>query len=57
MQIITASGDGLLKLWNIKTSECTCILEQHESRVWSLAGKYYYNAIYILYYMYYNFIF
>lgn len=51
MQIITASGDGLLKLWNIKTSECTCILEQHESRVWSLAGKYYYNIIYILYYI------
>lgn len=39
MQIITASGDGLLKLWNIKTSECACTLEQHSSRVWALAGR------------------
>lgn len=53
MQIITASGDGLLKLWNIKTSECTCTLEQHESRVWTLAGEYYFNVFQLIYYIYY----
>jgi len=43
MQLITSGGDGLLKLWNIKTSECVSTLHQHESHVWTLAGKLVYN--------------
>lgn len=39
MQLITSGGDGLLKLWNIKTSECISTLDQHESHVWTLVGK------------------
>lgn len=40
MQLITAGGDGLLKLWNIKTSECVSTFDEHKSRVWTLAGKF-----------------
>lgn len=39
MQIITSSGDGLVKLWSVKTSECISTLEKHESAVWALKGK------------------
>jgi len=40
MQIITSGGDGLLKIWNIKTSECVSTLHQHESHVWTFASEY-----------------
>lgn len=39
MQLITSGGDGLLKLWNIKTSECVSTLDQHESHVWTVVGE------------------
>jgi U3 small nucleolar RNA-associated protein 13 len=38
MQLITAGADGLLKLWNIKTSECMTTLDDHDGRIWALAG-------------------
>ncbi|RWW67701.1 hypothetical protein BHE74_00024830 [Ensete ventricosum] len=34
------SGDGLIKLWTIKTSECIATYDQHEGKIWALAvGK------------------
>jgi len=38
-QLITAGGDGLLKLWTIKSGECVATFDQHEGRVWALTGK------------------
>jgi U3 small nucleolar RNA-associated protein 13 len=38
MQLITAGADGLLKLWNVKTSECMTTLDDHDGRIWALAG-------------------
>lgn len=35
-QIVSAGADGLLKLWNIKTSECVKTFEHHEGKVWTL---------------------
>jgi len=40
MQLVTAGADGLLKLWNIKTSECTATLDDHDGRIWALTGVY-----------------
>lgn len=37
MQILSAGSDGLIKLWNIKTSDCATTLDKHEGRIWSLA--------------------
>lgn len=36
-QILSAGSDGLIKLWNIKTSDCATTLDKHEGRIWSLA--------------------
>jgi len=41
MQIVSCSGDGLLKLWTIKTSECTATFDGHDGKIWALDGKYY----------------
>ena len=38
MQLLTAGADGLLKLWSIKTSECIGTFDNHDGRVWALAG-------------------
>ena len=40
MQLVTAGADGLLKLWNIKTSECTATFNDHDGRIWALTGLY-----------------
>jgi U3 small nucleolar RNA-associated protein 13 len=40
MQLVTAGADGLLKLWNIKTSECTATFDDHDGRIWALGGLY-----------------
>jgi len=37
MQLLTCSADGLLKLWSVKTSECTQTCSEHEAKVWALA--------------------
>lgn len=39
MQFISASGEGLIKLFNIKTSECTGTFDQHEGKIWALSVK------------------
>jgi U3 small nucleolar RNA-associated protein 13 len=40
MQLVSAGADGLLKLWSIKTSECMTTLDDHDGRIWALAGLY-----------------
>lgn len=37
MQILSAGSDGLIKLWNIKTSDCATTLDKHEGRIWTMA--------------------
>lgn len=36
-QLVSAGGDGLVKVWTIKTGECDTTLDNHSDRVWSLA--------------------
>jgi FOG: WD40 repeat len=38
MQLVTTGADGLLKLWNISTSECTATFDDHDGRIWALTG-------------------
>jgi len=40
MQLVTAGADGLLKLWSIKTSECTATFDDHDGRIWAFTGLY-----------------
>ncbi|KAG1331252.1 transducin beta-like protein 3 [Cocos nucifera] len=36
--VMTASGgDGLVKLWTLKSNECIATYDQHEGKVWALA--------------------
>jgi U3 small nucleolar RNA-associated protein 13 len=37
VQIASAGGDGLVKVWDANTGEDTCTLDNHEDRVWALA--------------------
>lgn len=37
MQILSAGSDGLIKVWNVKGSDCATTLDRHEGRIWSLA--------------------
>lgn len=36
-QIVSAGGDGLVKVWTIKSGECETTLDNHTDRIWSLA--------------------
>ncbi|KAI9730948.1 MAG: U3 small nucleolar RNA-associated protein 13 [Claussenomyces sp. TS43310] len=36
VQVATAGGDGLVKIWNVNTGELECTLDNHEDRVWAL---------------------
>ena len=36
-QLVSAGGDGLVKIWTIKTGECDTTLDNHTDRIWSLA--------------------
>ena len=36
-QLVSAGGDGLVKVWTIKTGECDTTLDNHNDRIWSLA--------------------
>jgi U3 small nucleolar RNA-associated protein 13 len=36
-QVVSAGGDGLVKVWTIKTGECDTTLDNHTDRIWSLA--------------------
>jgi U3 small nucleolar RNA-associated protein 13 len=37
VQIASAGGDGLVKVWDASTGEVECTLDNHEDRVWALA--------------------
>ena len=36
-QIVSAGGDGLVKVWTIKSGECETTLDNHTDRIWSVA--------------------
>ena len=37
VQIASAGGDGLVKIWDVNSGECDCTLDNHTDRVWALA--------------------
>lgn len=37
VQVATAGGDGLVKIWDANSGECDCTLDNHTDRVWALA--------------------
>ena len=36
LQLVSSGSDGLIKLWAVKTSECSLTLDAHEDKVWAL---------------------
>lgn len=36
-QVMSAGADGLVKLWGVRSSECTATFDEHEGKVWALA--------------------
>ncbi|RKF56590.1 putative U3 small nucleolar RNA-associated protein 13 [Golovinomyces cichoracearum] len=36
IQITSAGGDGLVKVWDVHSGEVACTLDNHEDRVWAL---------------------
>lgn len=45
VQVASAGGDGLVKVWDASTGEVECTLDNHEDRVWALAVHPTTNAI------------
>lgn len=39
IQVASAAGDGLVKVWDAQTGECATTLDNHIDRVWALAVK------------------
>jgi U3 small nucleolar RNA-associated protein 13 len=37
VQIASAGGDGIVKVWDVNTGETACSLDNHEDRIWALA--------------------
>ena len=37
VQVVSAGGDGLVKIWDANTGEVDCTLDNHTDRVWALA--------------------
>jgi U3 small nucleolar RNA-associated protein 13 len=37
VQVASAGGDGIVKVWDVNTGESACSLDNHEDRVWALA--------------------
>jgi U3 small nucleolar RNA-associated protein 13 len=37
VQVASAGGDGLVKVWDVNTGDVACTLDNHEDRVWALA--------------------
>ncbi|EPQ67073.1 Nucleolar protein component of the small subunit (SSU) processome [Blumeria graminis f. sp. tritici 96224] len=37
VHVVSAGGDGLVKVWDVNTGEVACTLDNHEDRVWALA--------------------
>lgn len=38
-QVASCGGDGFIKIWCLKTSECVTSLDKHSSKVWALSSK------------------
>jgi U3 small nucleolar RNA-associated protein 13 len=36
VQVASAGGDGLVKVWDVNTGDVACTLDNHEDRVWAL---------------------
>ena len=36
---MTSGGDGLLKLWEVRSGECTATFEEQEGKVWALTSS------------------
>ncbi|KAL9605144.1 MAG: hypothetical protein Q9219_000078 [cf. Caloplaca sp. 3 TL-2023] len=36
VQVVSAGGDGLVKIWNANTGELACTLDNHTDRIWAL---------------------
>ncbi|GAB7359336.1 hypothetical protein MBLNU230_g5987t1 [Neophaeotheca triangularis] len=39
VQVASAAGDGLVKVWDAQSGECAATLDNHIDRVWALATK------------------
>ncbi|EMC91256.1 hypothetical protein BAUCODRAFT_39412 [Baudoinia panamericana UAMH 10762] len=39
VQVASAAGDGLVKVWDAQSGECAATLDNHTDRVWALAVK------------------
>lgn len=37
--MVSSGGDGLIKLWTIRTNECETTLDGHSDKVWALDTK------------------
>ena len=35
---MSSGGDGLLKLWDVRSGECTATFEEQEGKVWALTS-------------------
>ena len=38
IQILSSGAEGLLKLWDVRSGECTASFEDHEGKVWALTS-------------------
>ena len=36
MQLMSSATDGLVKLWNIRTTDCVQTMDNHDAKVWSI---------------------
>lgn len=39
LNVASAGGDGLVKIWSLQTGECVTTLDNHTDRVWTLAVR------------------
>jgi len=37
MQLVSASADGLIKLWTVRNGECENTFDSHKEKIWALA--------------------
>ena len=37
LQLLSSGADGLVKLWNVRTTECLNTFDGHEDKVWAMA--------------------
>ena len=38
MQLVSSGGDGLVKLWTVRTNECVATMDGHTEKVWAVAA-------------------